>query len=247
MTNYVYTSDEGDDYQVGLPADFADALGLDTATSEPVLPQEISPRYVVYACSGLPARQAVISPKAALNTAPQSLEVSGNTYNLVAQVGQRRPAILPDYAFLPSLLSGPKGDKGDKGDPGGGGGVSAQMRNWCTQPYAIPTSDTSIYTATTPSGGYWLVLVEAQIFNRGSNDCEVEVQLALGSWNYSQCTFVPAGSRGRSILLAGYCDPSQSIAIRAMASASGCNFESTTQNYSGSGNHIILFGPVTFS
>lgn len=121
--NYVYTADDGTDYAVSVPIDFATALGMVPATTQPYIDTVISPRYATFRNTLGQFRSALID--SLLNfasTLGRTLTVSSLVWTCVTAHAETYPPIQP--LTVDSLVGppGPPGPIGPPGPPGPGGG-----------------------------------------------------------------------------------------------------------------------------
>jgi hypothetical protein len=111
--SYEYVADDGTVYQISVPVDFADALGMTPATGfEPYLDNAISPRYAWWRSAAGISRQAVIGTQAGLAALPNPITVGTVTYNLSGSQGQ---SIQPLQSPLLLCPQGPQGAQGEAG------------------------------------------------------------------------------------------------------------------------------------
>lgn len=110
---YVYTADNGTNFQVMVPADFATALSQTPGTVQPFLPGEISPRYANYTGSDGSFRQAVIDTVAHFATVLGStVVVGGVTYTCTSANAQQVPFLQQQPVNGAFLIQGPPGANG---------------------------------------------------------------------------------------------------------------------------------------
>lgn len=118
LNNYQYTADSGTVYQVTLPTDFADALGMSPASgSEQYLDAAISPRYCNFFASSGGSRSAIIATETIFGSIPIPLVVGGTNYYVRTWSAES----IPPYSG-PLLLApqGPQGAPGPQGETGPG-------------------------------------------------------------------------------------------------------------------------------
>jgi hypothetical protein len=146
FANYEYFDNLGNLYQVSLPSDFAEALGLTPARGfEPYLDPTISPRFVSYRSNVPPQqRQAVIGTTSQFANPPLFLTVSGVGYQAISFQGETIPA-LPFN--LIQAVQGPQGAPGPQGAQGPAGTIGSISNNELvgnvSGSVAIPTGLTS--------------------------------------------------------------------------------------------------------
>jgi hypothetical protein len=126
--NYQYFDNLGNLYQITIPTDFANALGLPVATgNEPYLDPTISPRFVSYRSqSPQNQRQAIISTSAQFASPPSPISVGGAVYTAISFTGESVPA-LPFN--LIQAVQGPQGAQGPQGLTGPAGSIAAIANN----------------------------------------------------------------------------------------------------------------------
>lgn len=109
--NYVYTSDKGDDYYVTVPTDFAAALGMVAATTQPALDPVILPRFANCRSNTGLVRSAVIQDLSTFNSLPgTTIIVSGITYTWLSFQGESIPRQEP--LIIQAAAIGPQGPPG---------------------------------------------------------------------------------------------------------------------------------------
>jgi hypothetical protein len=113
---YVYTGNDGNNYQVMVPSDFAVALGMTAATTQPSLPPEVSPRYATYKSSAGFFRQAVIPTVSQFSTIlGTTLTVSGVTWTAITAQNESTPPYQSNPVNGAFLIQGPQGIQGPAG------------------------------------------------------------------------------------------------------------------------------------
>lgn len=121
-TNIVYTADNGTQYAVAVPSDFATALGQTAATTQPALPVEVAPRYANFQTTAGIWRQAVVDTVSNFNSIiGSSVTISSVTYTCMSAVGQKTPPVVPSVLSGPNMIQGPPGPTGATGATGATG------------------------------------------------------------------------------------------------------------------------------
>lgn len=176
LANYQYTSDASNLYQVTLPTDFANALGMTTATgSEPYLDAAIAPRYATYRSNSGLLRAAVVGTTAIFSSLPATLTVAGVTYNFLSAVGESIPPIPFQPWLSPSGVQGAPGPTGAQGPAGPTGpqgppGVSSWNEITLGSSVSIGTSDTVVLSTGAIADGTYLVIAVLNWLNGSSGE-----------------------------------------------------------------------------
>jgi len=134
--NYVYISNQGAEYQVAIPEDFADALGMSPASgSEPYLDTSLSPRFSTWYNTIAGSRSAIVGDTTTFGSLPSNLVVDGLEYVWRSSYGESVP---PTAA---PLLASPQGAQGAPGPTGPEGPTGPQG------PPGPPTAGEALYVA----------------------------------------------------------------------------------------------------
>ena len=143
LAAYQYSSNAGTVYQVMVPADFADAIGMTPASgSEPYLDPAIAPRVVNYSSTTVGGRQAVIGTNALFAGLAPTLTVDSIVYTRQTMQGESIPSYqLLTAPYVIPLVSAP----GLNGAPGTNG-LGFASDTWIT--VTGSTSGTLSYCAS---------------------------------------------------------------------------------------------------
>jgi len=138
IENYLYFSNAGTEYQVAIPSDFADALGMTHASgSEPYLDTSLSPRYATWYNTTAGSRSSIVGDTTTFGALPTSLIVDGVDYVWRSSYGESVPA------SAAPLLASPQGPQGGPGPEGPTGPTGPQG------PPGPPTAGEALYEALT--------------------------------------------------------------------------------------------------
>lgn len=130
---YVYTRDNGVDYTVYVPDDFASALGMIAATTQPPLPSQVGPRYASFSGSDGSFRQAVIQDTLTFSTIiGATFTVDAVAFSAFSAQGETTPPLQTVPLNGAALIQGPIGAQGPTGatgpaGPTGPAGTTAQL------------------------------------------------------------------------------------------------------------------------
>ena len=148
---YKYVADDGSEYKILLPSDFAELFDYEAGSeSAPYIPDWISPRFANYkeGTLGLYLTATITEPFGA-GTPPASIELADTMYYLRSAIGEKR-GVTPQVV----VVAGPQGPKGDDGEPGsggGGGGGPEVIVAWNDQDFTstdLVEDDELVYTTT---------------------------------------------------------------------------------------------------
>ena len=178
---YVYTADDGTAYQLNVPSDFASALSMVAATSQPSLPSEIAPRCATFHGTDGTYRRAVIKSLTQLGTVlGTTVTVGGIVYTCITAQGQRIAEFIQapiDGTYLIQGPTGPQGATGPAGATGATGAAGATGPAGPTGPTgatgatgaAGPAGPTGPQGPTGPAGGSNTYVSSAQSITAGSS------------------------------------------------------------------------------
>lgn len=159
--NFVYTSDAGSDYSVTVPTDFATAIGMVPATSQPNLPATIIPRQAIATNTQGIRRSVVIQTVGVWNILPgETFVVSGVAWTFVSFIGESIPPMqLPVFDMVqgPPGATGPQGPQG----PAGPGGDITTVKLTLSSAQILALHTTPVELVAAPGAGSVLVPVSA--------------------------------------------------------------------------------------
>lgn len=114
LGNYVYTSDAGVDYQITVPVDFAVALSMVAASTQPYLDASISPRFATARSATGLLRSVIVKSVGQFSTLlGTSVTVGGVSYTFTGGFGESIPASQSPLLFSPQGPQGPAGNNAD--------------------------------------------------------------------------------------------------------------------------------------
>ena len=193
---YKYTADNGTVYQVTVPTDFANALGMvPAAGTEPYLDDTISPRYAWWNNATVGTRQALIGTQAGLATLPNPIIVTGVSYNLRGSQGQSIPPILSNLLLCPQGPQGPTGATGATGATGPAGPPfsGSNYSQTLSSDTAITAANTNYDVFSQLLGvGTWLITTQLTVYNGAL----VQVGLISGPTQYLAGAEISFGAAG---------------------------------------------------
>ena len=190
---YQYTADSGTTYSVLVPVDFATALGMSAATTQPNLPPEVAPRYAVFTSSGGLVRQAVVQTLTVFSALLGiSYTVGGITYTCTSLQGQVIPMLQTTPVNGAALIQGPQGVPGNNGTNGTNGTNGANGTNGTN---GVPNSIVAWSNSTTyiPGAGVYYLGSSYVCTNSNTNTAPPNI----GCWQ----PIASKGANGASPLL----------------------------------------------
>jgi hypothetical protein len=165
--NYQYFDDNSNLWQIAVPTDFANILGMVPAVgTEPYLDSQISPRYAIFSSITGATRAAIVQSGTALQQLGSSYNVSGITYTTRTKVAESTPATTGP------LLQSPQGPQGPPGTNGlnGAGIPLATSTTYATSDTTLTSANTDviIIEAFGVSAGTYLVFGRVQFAAAGT-------------------------------------------------------------------------------